>query len=267
MSGIMYKNRPYAGGGGAGGASALSDLTDTSISSPTNGQVLKYNNGFWENDDESGGTTVVANPTGTASAQLNKLQVGNDIYSIPSGGGGGSSITYGYINPSDAASDGDVYYLLDANDKKKGLFLYMNNSWTLIEGTPYYPEFVLYDEGTEEVAWSVYEGATKESNYITMQTGGGFFTSYCALTNALNLSNYDILNVKFDFRGTLYEQTIDISSYTGNQYIMFMYETDGSGNEAAIAINNTVSVANRITLQRITGVVTNSCKLYYMSLS
>lgn len=120
MSGIFYKNRPYAGGGGGtGGASALSDLTDTSISSPTNGQVLKYNNGFWENDDESGGTTVVANPqgaasadleklqvgnniygipqgtevvanpTGTASTQLNKLQVGNDIYSIPSGGGSG----------------------------------------------------------------------------------------------------------------------------------------------------------------------------------
>lgn len=91
MSGIFYKNRPYAGGGGGtGGASALSDLTDTSISSPTNGQVLKYNNGFWENDDESGGTTVVANPQGAASTQLNKLQVGNDIYSIPSGGGGGS---------------------------------------------------------------------------------------------------------------------------------------------------------------------------------
>lgn len=93
MSGIMYKNRPYAGGGGAGGASALSDLTDTSISSPTNGQVLKYNNGFWENGNESGGTTVVANPTGTASAQLNKLQVGNSIYSIPSGGGGGITKT------------------------------------------------------------------------------------------------------------------------------------------------------------------------------
>ena len=128
MSGIFYKNRPYAGGGGAGGASALSDLTDTSISNPTNGQVLKYNNGFWENDDESGGTTVVANPQGTASAdleklqvgnniygipqgtevvanpagkastQLNKLQVGNDIYSIPSGGGGSYSESVLYSN-------------------------------------------------------------------------------------------------------------------------------------------------------------------------
>lgn len=52
MSGIMYKNRPYAGGGG-GGASALSQLTDVDISSPSNGQILKYNgtSGKWENAD------------------------------------------------------------------------------------------------------------------------------------------------------------------------------------------------------------------------
>ena len=168
MSGIMYKNRPYAGGGGgAGGASALSDLTDTSISNPANGQVLKYNNGFWENDDESGGTTVVANPqgtasadleklqvgnsiygipqgtnvvanpTGTASTQLNKLQVGNDIYSIPSGGGGGgSSITYGYDAPTDAASDGNLFILLnEGSDKERGKYLYMNDAWKLISGS------------------------------------------------------------------------------------------------------------------------------------
>lgn len=36
------------------------------------------------------GTTVVANPEGTATDTLNKLQVGNEIYSIPSGGGGAS---------------------------------------------------------------------------------------------------------------------------------------------------------------------------------
>lgn len=35
-----------------------------------------------------GGTTVVANPEGTATDELEKLQVGNDIYSIPQGGGG-----------------------------------------------------------------------------------------------------------------------------------------------------------------------------------
>lgn len=54
MSGIMYKNRPYAGGGGgAGGASALSDLTDVNILSPSDGQILRYNStsGKWENAD------------------------------------------------------------------------------------------------------------------------------------------------------------------------------------------------------------------------
>ena len=46
-----------AGSGGSGGATALSDLVDVSISSPTNGQVLKYNStsGKWENAAESGG--------------------------------------------------------------------------------------------------------------------------------------------------------------------------------------------------------------------
>lgn len=35
-----------------------------------------------------GGTTVVANPEGEATDELEKLQVGNDIYSIPQGGSG-----------------------------------------------------------------------------------------------------------------------------------------------------------------------------------
>lgn len=41
----------------SGGASALNDLTDVTLASPSNGQVLKYNSttGKWENADESGG--------------------------------------------------------------------------------------------------------------------------------------------------------------------------------------------------------------------
>ena len=92
MSGIMYKNRPYAGGGSGGGDTVeitpalsagtkvadyeingisgalyaptpatppddLNDLSDVAISSPTNGQVLKYNStsGKWENGTGGGG--------------------------------------------------------------------------------------------------------------------------------------------------------------------------------------------------------------------
>lgn len=39
-----------------------------------------------------GGTTVVANPDGEASDNLHKLQVGNNIYQIPSGGGGDAAL-------------------------------------------------------------------------------------------------------------------------------------------------------------------------------
>lgn len=35
----------------------------------------------------SGGTTVIANPTGTPTDELNTIQIGNDIYEIPQGGG------------------------------------------------------------------------------------------------------------------------------------------------------------------------------------
>lgn len=41
---------------------------------------------------ESGGTTVVANPVGTPTDQLNTIQIGEGIYEIVGGGGSGASI-------------------------------------------------------------------------------------------------------------------------------------------------------------------------------
>ena len=70
----------------ASGSASLDGLTDVDLTSPSDGQVLKYDatNQEWINANESGGTTVVANPSGTATDELEKLQVGNDIFSIPS---------------------------------------------------------------------------------------------------------------------------------------------------------------------------------------
>ena len=71
----------------------ITDLNDVSVSSLQNGQILKWNStsSKWENANESGGgggTTVVANPSGAATEELEKLQVGNTIYSLPSSSGG-----------------------------------------------------------------------------------------------------------------------------------------------------------------------------------
>ena len=66
-----------AGGGGSSGATTLSALTDTSISSPSNNQVLTWNGSNWVNANASGGgssdpgiTTVInfGNDTTTAIA-------------------------------------------------------------------------------------------------------------------------------------------------------------------------------------------------------
>jgi len=42
-------------GGGGGGSSTLSGLTDVTISSASNGQVLKYNGSAWVNDTDATG--------------------------------------------------------------------------------------------------------------------------------------------------------------------------------------------------------------------
>lgn len=55
--------------GGSGGVDELSELTDVNISSPSNGQVLKYNStsSKWENANESGGSSWT-DVTGTLTA-------------------------------------------------------------------------------------------------------------------------------------------------------------------------------------------------------
>ena len=80
----------------------LSGLNDVSINGPVNGEVLKFNNGSWYNTPDEKGTTVVANPSGEATTELKKLQVGNGIFSIPEGGGGGTVVE---ANPDASATD------------------------------------------------------------------------------------------------------------------------------------------------------------------
>lgn len=77
----------FQNGGGGGGSSTLAGLSDVDLTSPTDGQVLKYdaNNDEWINANESGGgggTNVEANPQGTPTDWLNSLKVGNLIYSV-----------------------------------------------------------------------------------------------------------------------------------------------------------------------------------------
>ena len=50
--------------GGGGDVTYLDDLEDVTLSSPTSGQILKYNGSIWENKDDDG-TIPAPNSVGT----------------------------------------------------------------------------------------------------------------------------------------------------------------------------------------------------------
>lgn len=75
----------YEVSSGGSGTASISTLTDVTLSSLSDGQILTYDSATskWINSNNSGGgTTVVANPAGAATQALAKLQVGSSIYSV-----------------------------------------------------------------------------------------------------------------------------------------------------------------------------------------
>ena len=53
----------------------LAGMSDTLINSPSDGQMLVYDNNMWKNK-----TAVQANPTGTAVRELKKIQIGDNVF-------------------------------------------------------------------------------------------------------------------------------------------------------------------------------------------
>jgi hypothetical protein len=73
------------GSGGGGGATTLGQLTDVSLTSPTNNQVLTYNGSLWVNADPSGGGGPFLPLAGGVIAEPGRISWGNatpDSFSI-----------------------------------------------------------------------------------------------------------------------------------------------------------------------------------------
>lgn len=86
------------------------DLNLLDSNTATEGQVLTANGtggATWQ-DPSGGGTEVVANPTGEATEELTKLQVGSSVYSIPTGGSGGGT----YLYKHELTIDGDSFVMI-----------------------------------------------------------------------------------------------------------------------------------------------------------
>lgn len=68
------------------------------------------------NIPQGSGTDVEANPTGTATDDLDTIRIGNTIYDIPGSGGGSVNHLDGIVAPTDLiGSDGDEYFKLSGN--------------------------------------------------------------------------------------------------------------------------------------------------------
>lgn len=77
------------GGGGGGGTTVIANPSGAATADLEKLQVGSTIYGIPE------GTEVEANPSGSGSTDLLKLKVGSDIYNIPSGGGGGGVVGLG----------------------------------------------------------------------------------------------------------------------------------------------------------------------------
>lgn len=98
----------------------LDDLSNVDIANVVNGQALCYNGvtSKWENQTVSGGgTTVVANPTGTPTDDLDTIQIGNTIYDIP-GSGGGSSTLAGLTDTTITSPANGQFLVYDSTTSK-----------------------------------------------------------------------------------------------------------------------------------------------------
>lgn len=114
----------YAPAGGGGGG--VSDVRVDNVSVVDSNHIAQL-------DSSDFGTTVVANPVETATDDLTKVQIGDTVYDIPGGGGGGSV----YLNTiyDDTERQVGYYYGRPLYQRTWDLganFSFSNNSWTTV---------------------------------------------------------------------------------------------------------------------------------------
>ncbi len=99
LSYIAIDGTNYTIPSGGSGATTLDGLTDVTISSPSNGQVLTYNStsSKWENSNASGGGDTVSwtqvQATGTKIAEIEINGTATNVYAPTSGGASYTDLT------------------------------------------------------------------------------------------------------------------------------------------------------------------------------
>lgn len=176
MGKIMHGGIEYSGGGGGGGGSStLAGLSDVNLSSPTDGQVLVY--------DDTNDEWVNANPTGGASAVSDLTDV--DLTSLANGQIlKYNSTTQKWENANDSGGGGSSNYTRTELFKSStNLAVWDASGITLSDDIENYDEieFVLaFASGTD---------MSKRTNKF----GAKWFADYCAYTSAAASADHALL--------------------------------------------------------------------------
>ena len=112
-------------------------------------------------------------------------------------------------------------------------------------------ELIIYSYGIENISLIV-QRATKQSNQIDFDVGGGTFVCYTLTDSAIDLPYYNLLKVTYLLRGTQYINEFDISSYSGNYFLSFRYLTDSSHNEVNVGLSQTKDAVGTFQVDRTT---------------
>lgn len=241
---------------GGGGGHTIEDDTGTAMESRSN---LQFTGAATTSDDSTNDRTVVDVPVMPSSDMTEILNP------LPTPGGSvGGLNSYGTTVPTARGNDGDTYILLDGNNKKRGEYLYKTNAWVLIYGSGPF-DGTIYDHGSEGISLTV-SGGTKNDSSISLTVGGGTYTNYVITDEPIDVTDYDELSVSCRYRDQDYNTDFDISSYSGEKYISFVYITDNSHNECAVGLADTKTSAATFRVDSRNGGTAEEI-LYYLALS
>lgn len=192
-----------------------------------------------------GGTTVVANPEGEATDELEKLQVGNDIYSIPEENVEINKDQFDAL-PAATKNNGKAYFIPDANLVSN--FTVMGNRFDKaniydttermvgrwIDGKPLYQKS--FSGKTPSSATIIYTGA--EGDTIVNMSG---FVDGAAI-NYYDTGNWYVRT----WRGTSNQLYMQSAGFTNKDYTINVQYTKSTDASVAIGTENDYSTDEMI---------------------
>lgn len=173
----------------------------------------------------SGGTTVIANPVGTPTDDLETIQIGNTIYDIPGGGGGNANIWTGtqaeYEAQASQIADDTVVLITDDEERTQAFEVYSTDEQvigTWIDGSTLYRKTLTGDLTPSGTSYSEIVGTlsslgatfvTKAEGFLQNTVAGGLYKmaipSYVNSTNASGVYITGTGDIKLYVTGTYHK--------------------------------------------------------------